>query len=93
MLRVLLLLACLLCASAEVLLEVKFDISPTDATSTGYTAEESINAYLNSAEVKWLRYYKPLITSGSNEAMTMRVAHIMFQDMSSWAQFEQVFVR
>jgi len=64
---------------------VSFDINQ-DMDSESSLA--NLNAYLTSTNLKWLRYYHVLI-SGAPSSVPMRVAHLMFNNISSWAQFEQ----
>eukprot|EP01012_Entosiphon_sulcatum_P058883 TRINITY_DN830_c0_g1_i1.p1 TRINITY_DN830_c0_g1~~TRINITY_DN830_c0_g1_i1.p1 ORF type:complete len:274 (+),score=49.15 TRINITY_DN830_c0_g1_i1:31-822(+) len=84
------LLAVLLAATtarAAVMLEVGFDISPTEAADSGYKAGDSIVGYLQSEHLLWLRYFHVLITDHPGN-VPMRLTHLMFRDASNWAAFE-----
>lgn len=72
-------------ARSELLLQVGFDIAEGQDPESGAV---DINAYLASNHLKWLRYYHVLV-SGAPGAVPMRVAHLMFNNMSSWAKFEE----
>lgn len=78
---------CLVCAFAqsEVMLQVSFDINQDMDSETSLA---NLNAYLTSTNLKWLRYYHVLI-SGAPSSVPMRVAHLVFNNISTWAQFEQ----
>eukprot|EP00906_Rhabdomonas_costata_P025399 RCo036319 len=73
--------------AAELLVEVEFDLSTTQALADGYTPADSINNFLASKDLKWLRYYVNLV-SGKSGHVRMRTAHLMFKDANSWAVFQ-----
>jgi hypothetical protein len=88
--KILVLFACALltCNCAEVLMEIEFDLHPIQQLPDGYTPADSINTFLQSTDMKWLRYFTNLV-SGKPGAIRMRTAHMMFKDADAWAQFSQ----
>eukprot|EP01012_Entosiphon_sulcatum_P048075 TRINITY_DN6606_c0_g1_i1.p2 TRINITY_DN6606_c0_g1~~TRINITY_DN6606_c0_g1_i1.p2 ORF type:complete len:276 (+),score=46.57 TRINITY_DN6606_c0_g1_i1:26-829(+) len=73
--------------NSQVLLEVSFDISSRDATGDGYKAADSVTSYLQSTRLQWLRYFHVLISDQTYD-VPMRVANLMFKNISAWAAFE-----
>eukprot|EP00667_Euglena_gracilis_P020023 EG_transcript_21578 len=84
---ILFLLICLV-NSKEVLLEVSFDISPKEQTETGFKATDTLQLYLQSPKMKWLRSFHMLISSATSNK-PQRVAFMAFRDTLSWAEFEE----
>lgn len=77
----------LVLGQGDVLLEVSFDLASEEKTEDGYTAADSVNAYLNSTHLMWLRYFHVLV-SDQQVDVPMRVAQLMFKDTANWAAFE-----
>jgi hypothetical protein len=75
-------------ARGEVLLEVEFDLHALQTLPDGYSAGDSINAFLLSTDMKWLRHFINTVSSKPGE-IRMRTSHLMFKDHESWAIFQQ----
>jgi len=81
-------LASITVCHCEVLMEVEFDLHPNQALPDGYTAADSVNSFLQSTDLKWLRYFTNVV-SGKPGDVHMRTAHLMFKDSESWGEFIQ----
>jgi len=72
----------------ELLMEVEFDLAPVQQLANNYSSADAIQSFLSSMDLKWLRYFN-ILASGEAGSVKMRVAHLMFEDAHSWAQFQQ----
>eukprot|EP00992_Anisonema_acinus_P011818 TRINITY_DN7697_c0_g2_i3.p1 TRINITY_DN7697_c0_g2~~TRINITY_DN7697_c0_g2_i3.p1 ORF type:complete len:262 (+),score=66.21 TRINITY_DN7697_c0_g2_i3:54-788(+) len=85
--RVLLLCALLVCTTGEMLMEISFSLGPKQNYS-GYSSAEPVSQMLQSSDLKWLRYFVPVI-SGQPRDAAQHVAHFMFPDYEAWTRFQQ----
>lgn len=72
-------------AQSEVMVQVSFNIA---AEQNQEDAATDVGAYLASPNLKWLRY-SHILVSGAPGPMPMRIATLMFDNMTAWANFEQ----
>lgn len=71
---------------SEVLMEIEFDLSESQQLPTGFSAVDSVNEFLQSKNMKWLRYFNNVIGSKPGP-VRVRTAHMCFKDMQTWALF------
>lgn len=76
--------------SSEIILEIEFDIHPTQNISTGYSASHALHEFMSSKNMKYLRYFHHLVSSKPGP-VRMRTAHFAFSDDASVMQFVQEF--
>jgi len=87
MLKFLTLFALLALSSGSVLMEVSFDLALQQESETGYTASHTVEEYLKSPNLLWLRYLNTLV-SGNVGPAPMRTAFMEFKDYAGWTSFE-----
>eukprot|EP00992_Anisonema_acinus_P012888 TRINITY_DN8424_c0_g1_i2.p1 TRINITY_DN8424_c0_g1~~TRINITY_DN8424_c0_g1_i2.p1 ORF type:complete len:248 (-),score=55.98 TRINITY_DN8424_c0_g1_i2:70-813(-) len=87
MLKSLLLLVFVSLASSELLVQIDFSLSATQQFGD-YTAADPIGVFLQSTDMKWIRYFTVLV-SGQPSAVPQNVAFFMFKDLDAWASFQQ----
>eukprot|EP01001_Neometanema_parovale_P008559 NODE_4829_length_1012_cov_254.325084_g4623_i0.p1 GENE.NODE_4829_length_1012_cov_254.325084_g4623_i0~~NODE_4829_length_1012_cov_254.325084_g4623_i0.p1 ORF type:complete len:277 (-),score=115.21 NODE_4829_length_1012_cov_254.325084_g4623_i0:182-961(-) len=87
MFRKLILALLLVTISAELVMEISFDLALKEQTETGFKPTDALNLYLQSKSMKWLRSFH-MIVSGQI-AKPQRVAFLAFKDAANWAEFEE----
>eukprot|EP00906_Rhabdomonas_costata_P035807 RCo050295 len=74
-------------AWSKVLLEVSFDLALQQESPTGYTASHTVGEYLEDRNLNYIRYFHTLV-SGQPRTSNMRFAHLEFDDIHGWSEFE-----
>lgn len=72
---------------SKVLMEVSFDLALQQESPTGYTPSHTISEYLEDRNLNYIRYFHTLV-NGQPRASSMRVAHMEFDGIKGWSEFE-----
>lgn len=72
--------------NSEVIMEVEFDLNTVQTLPDGFSATDTVNVFLQSKNMKWLRYFNTLASSKPGP-IPMRTAHLAFRSIESWAKF------